>query len=784
MLDAPNLSEPEIEVEESFEFEPDSLELVVTDDEGDVDVTSFGANLVPAIDDDMLQLIGDRRQEIYTNLKNARSEWEEYVKKGVKWLGLSTEEVEANMPTEDSCTAVHPLLMENVVKFQAKAIQELWPARGPVRTKIKGYVSPEREQVAARVRAYMNYQLTEQVPGFYNDLERNLFRVGFLGTGIRKAGWSDITIAPDPTIVAAENFYVDPTVSHLRHADEYVEVFEITKRKMDEYVASLQFHACDDADVEEKLEPDEISSAILKAQGFEVSQDRMGFLIGEAHCYLDLEGADPLCPDGGSRPYVVHFNVKSGHVYAIRRNWEEGDPNYLKIVHYTVDIFIPAFGFYGLGYLHLIGALTASSSAALRALVDSGQFANWQAGFKSKDAKFSDSDTPLAFGEWRDVDLGPEEFAKAFLPLPAKEPSQILFALLQFMVASGQKFADATDEVVQNGTNYGPAATTLAMLEASQRFYSSVHKRLHQSQHEFFGILGRLNFKNLPPTVKFVVGDENQFVRNTDFNPQIVDILPASDPNSLSESQRVAKAQIELETAARFPQLHDLREALRRFYAALGTDAPDKLLPVPGTNAITADPMSELQAAMTGKPIKAQLGQNHAAHIAVKESFLKSPQMQGTNDPTIQVGMELLKANISEHKVLMFVARAMQLAQQTGQPIQDENVQAQIANALVQISAASGMGGQESTEQQMIDLNREELEVAKQRLESQDARELAKLAQKNQELVLKRISLMMQARDDEQKRAIESAGKILDNATKMAQIRSDALIQRVENQIE
>jgi hypothetical protein len=769
-----NLEEaPEME----FEFSEETLELEAPEEVIEVDM-SFGANLALAMEDAILRDIGSARQDALQNYKNSRQQWEEKIKQGIKYLGLNTEG-EGNTDVEGACTAVHPLLIENVVKFQAKAIQELWPAKGPVRTKVRGYVDVTRENTAQRVRTYMNYQLTEQIPGFYSDLERNLFRVGFMGTGIRKAGWNSTSVIPDPTIVYAENFYVDPSVSHLKDAEEYIEVMELSTRKMDNLIASDTFREFTENDAEETLDTNEITEAIASAQGFDMSLERKGFTVGESHCYLDLNGDDPFLPEGGTAPYIVHFNVKTGNVYSIRRNWREPDPAMTKRLWYTIDQFIPAFGIYSLGYVHLIGDLAASASAALRALVDSGQFANWTAGFKSQDAKFAESDTPLGFGEFRDVNLSPEELQKAFLPLPTKEPNQTLFTLLKYMVESGQKFADSADEVVANSTNYGPAATTLALLEASQRFYSSIHKRLHQSQGEFLKLIGELNFENLPDVINFVVGAENQFVHRTDFNPQIVDVIPASDPNALTESQRVAKAQIELNTAAQFPQFHDMREALRRYYAALGVESVDKLMTNPEAQAISADPLTEVQAAMSGKPIKAQLGQNHAAHIAVKEAFLQAPQMQGTNDSTVAVGQQLLVSNISEHKVLMFIAQAIQLAQQMGMPIQDENVQAQIATQLVQISAASNPQAQQANiEQQMVQLQAAELEMAGNRIESQDTREAAKIALKNRELDLKETDMLLKAQNQQKQTQIAATGKILDNSAKLADIQAQRLAER------
>jgi len=769
-----NLEEaPEME----FEFSEETLELEVPEEVIEVDM-SFGANLALSMDDAILRDIGSARQDALQNYKNSRQQWEEKIKQGIRYLGLNTEG-EGNTDVEGACTAVHPLLIENVVKFQAKAIQELWPAKGPVRTKVRGYVDVIRENTAQRVRTYMNYQLTEQIPGFYSDLERNLFRVGFMGTGIRKAGWNATSVIPDPTIVYAENFYVDPSVSHLKDAEEYIEVMELSTRKMDNLIASDTFREFTENDAEETLDTNEITEAIANAQGFDMSLERKGFTVGESHCYLDLNGDDPFLPEGGTAPYIVHFNVKTGNVYSIRRNWREEDRAMTKRLWYTIDQFIPAFGIYSLGYVHLIGDLAASTSAALRALVDSGQYANWTAGFKSQDAKFAESDTPLGFGEFRDVNLSPEELQKAFLPLPTKEPSQTLFGLMKYMVESGQKFADSADEVVANSTNYGPAATTLALLEASQRFYSSIHKRLHQSQGEFLKLIGELNFENLPDVINFVVGSENQYVQRTDFNPQIVDVIPASDPNALTESQRVAKAQIELNTAAQFPQLHDMREALRRYYAALGVESIDKLLTNPEAQAVSADPLTEIQVAMSGKPIKAQLGQNHAAHIAVKTAFLQAPQMQGANDQTIALGQQVLAANIAEHKVLMFVAQAMQLAQQMGMPIQDENVQAQIATQLVQISAASNPQAQQANvEQQMLQLQAAELEMAGQRIQSQDIREAAKIAQKNRELDLKETDMLLKAQNSQKRNQIDASAKILDNSAKLADIQAQRLAER------
>ena len=276
-----------------------------------------------------------------------------------------------------------------------------------------------------------------------------------------------------------------------------------------------------------------------------------------------------------------------------------------------------------------------------------------------------------------------------------------------------------------------------------------------------------------------MVGSENQYVQRNDFNPQIVDVIPASDPNALTESQRVAKAQIELNTAQQFPQFHNMEEALRRYYAALGTESVDKLLKNPDAEAVSGDPLTEVQAAMTGKPIKAKLGQNHAAHIAVKTAFLQAPQMQGANDQTAAIGMQLLNANIAEHKVLMFIAQAMQLAQQMGMPIQDENVQAQIATQLVQISNESNPQQQQaSVEQQTLQLQAQELAMAGERIKSQDSREAAKIALKQRELDLKETGMLLDAKNKQKQNQISASSKILDNSARLADIQAKRLAER------
>lgn len=734
---------------------------------------AFEDNLASQLPDFLLTEIGMERLDYLRTLRESRSKWEKEIQSGMRLLGLFGDDPG---DTRRGCTATHPLLLETVIKFQSKAIQELWPARGPVRTKVKGFVDEERLRVAQRVERHMNWQLTEQVPGFYNQLERNLFRVGFLGTGIRKVGWNANAMVPDPSIVCVENFFVDPAISHLKYAEEYIELMELTKRQFDNLCRSGTFYCADEEEIESLLPVNDITEAIQKAQGFEHFYDRRGFLVGEAHCYLDLQGYDSFAPDNGRKvPYVVHFNTLTGKVYSVRRNWTPGDQTFEKRLWYVVDTLIPAFGFYGLGFLHLLGGLTAAATAAMRQLVDAGEIANMPSGFKTKDARIVDGDRPLEFGEWRDVEMAAEDLAKAFFPLPAKEPSPTLYNLMDYMVKAGQRFADTTDMIVNNAANYGPVATTLALLEESQKFYSALHKRLHQSQHEFLNLLGRLNFENLPPVVNFVAGGDNSFVRNVDYNPDVVDVVPASDPNSRTESQRLARAQLELETAARFPQVHDVREAIRRFYLAAGADNIEKLLPDPEAEAVSADPLTEIQVAMKGKPIKAVVGQPHQEHIAVKMAFLMQPQMQGVNDPTVAVGIELLKANIAEHKTLMFVSQVIAAAQQMGLPPNDPKVQAQVAQFLLEQSAAAGGPPQPSIEERMLQLNAAELELANKRIDAQNVREAAKIAAKNKELALKELALMAELKEKEDKSRLQTAKVILDAATKGLKIEQERL---------
>lgn len=756
MQDDDALLEGQLEVEVEGE-EPLEVEIEIPP----AALDQFDVNLAEHLSEETLLEIGSERKDTYTNLRDMREDWQDTIVKGVKLLGLSIDD--EDIPVEGGCSAVHPLVLENAIKFEAKAIQELWPARGPVKTNILGKVSPEAEQQASRVRKFMNFQLCHQIPGFYGDTERNLLRLAFVGTGVRKTGWNKVSNRLDPSVVYIENFFVDPAVTHLSQAEEYTQLMPLSERVMQNYQLDGQFREIEDDEAED-FEDNKVTEALNKAQGFDSEKVKRGFLVGEAHCYLDLKGKDPLVEEGRQAPYIVHFNVNSGVIYSIRRNWRPDDSAKTRRQWYSVDYFVPGInGFYGFGLFHLIGDLANAATATMRALIDAGQFANFPAGFKSKSAKLTDKDARFRMGEFKDVNLTPEELAKAFFPLPFKEPSQTLFQLLEFIVNAGQKFADTTDQVISESTNYGPVATTLALIEESQKFYSSLHKRLHASQGEFFKLLAQLNYDNLSERVDYSLEEQSEFVLREDFNPETVDVIPASDPNSMSSAQRVAIAQILLETAAKFPQLHDLREALKRFYGALGTDDVDKLMPPP-EEPFSGDPLSEIQAAMGGKPIAAQIGQHHDAHIFVKEAFLNMPNMQGgLQDPSLAGGIQLLSANVKEHKVLMFIEPVMAMMQQMGEVPQEmvEQAQAQAAQLVLQLALEQSGQPPANIEERMLALNEKELELAAARIASQDAREMAKIAQKDEELALKKLTLAKDIAEGQQELQLDVVDKKL-----------------------
>ena len=507
------------EVEVSFSPEGEMFEMEM---EVDFDVEGFYDNLVDTLDEETLIQIGTEVYEKFEADKASRSEWESMFERGFDLLGLKLEET--TEPFEGAATAVHPLLIESAVKFQSRASQELFPSSGPVKTQVLGDVTVERQRQGNRVQNFMNYQLTEQMPEYFDEFERMLFHLPLIGSAFKKVYFDTSVDRPVSEFVPIDQFYVSYYATDLRRADRYTHVLYRSPREIAEGMVSGMYA---DVDLPDPYNPEQsaLTEKMDTVLGLSPSSDLdQQYVLLEQHCYLELEDYPTACP------YIVTIEESTQKVLSIRRNWNEDDKNKEKKMFFTHYRFVPGFGFYGLGLIHFLGNLTMSATAAMRSLIDAGQFANLPGGFKAKGVRVVGDNDPIAPGEFKEVEATGMDLSKSIVPLPYKEPSSTLFQMMQFTAAAGQKFADTTEQVITEGSNYGPVGTTMALLEASSKFFSAIHKRLHKSQKDEFKILARINYESLPNEYPYDVPGISENVFRKDFDGR-VDVVPVSDPN-------------------------------------------------------------------------------------------------------------------------------------------------------------------------------------------------------------------------------------------------------------
>lgn len=618
----------------------------------------------------------------------SRRDWLETIKFGFDLLGVKVEE--KNTPFEGACSAQHPLLMESAVKFQSKASNELLPCEGPVKTKVLGDVTTEKEEQAIRVKEHMNYQILEEMSEFYPDAERMLLYVPLVGSGFKKTYYNSYLERPCSEFVPADQFIVPNSAPDLFRADRYTHILYKTACEMESDYASGLYQK----PVEGLGEPSDpkLSDIQKKTQqliGIEVGlneRDKV-YTLYEQHIQVyieDLDEDENLTKGYNvASPYVITVDSASHEILSIRRNWEEGDKKRKKKVIFTHYTFVPSFNFYGFGFLHLLGNLQLSLTASLRSLVDAGQFANLQGGFKLKGVRIIGDNSPVHPGQFKEVESHVMDINKSIMTLPFKEPSNVLYQMLQFLDTKGQKFADSTEQVIQDSANYGPVGTTMALLEASTKFFSAIHKRLHASLKHELKIIANINSETLEDDTEYNIENKTMQVSRADYD-KIVDVVPVSDPNMSSSAHRMAKAQTLYELALRTPDLHDMREVLKHVYINMNYANIDSILPKP-EEAQQNDPLTDIRISVEGKPIKAFEGQDHQAHIMLKQAFLQDPR--SGQSPLMQKAATQLQANIQEHLMLGFVEQVQAASQaQQGQGGSQEQVLAQAAQQVSQMN--------------------------------------------------------------------------------------------------
>ena len=620
-------------------------------------VMDFHSNLAETINQRELDKKASVLIKYYEADKESRSDWEERYKKGLMTLdpegGL--DESEEERATRGLSTVVHPMIAEAATQFNARAIAEMFPSGGPVKTVIVGDPNEETEEQARRVRDFMNYQITQQMPEYFPDLDQMLFQLPLVGQTFKKIWWDANLNRQCSKFVKAEDFVVAPESTDLYTSPRYTHIIRIPKNDYNRYVEAGWYLPTEYSG--DGIDPSGDTTMDIEginAYGDETQDEVMTLL--EMHCYEAFEGVDGIEDEDSENlvmlPYVITIDYDSEKIVSIRRNWDEGDGEKHRRDWFVSYKFLPGVGFYGFGLYHMIGGLGKAATGTLRALLDSAAFANMQGGFKLK-GRVSGGDIDVNPGEFVDLDATVDDVNKAIMPLPFKEPSSALFNLLGFIVQSGQRFTSTADLNVGDVNPNAPVGSTVALIEQGSKSFSAIHKRLHYSQGQEFKLLAKLNAEYLPESFEFAVSGASSKVYAMDFNDRI-DIIPVSDPNIFSTAQRIAQAQAILEMARSAPQLHDLYEAYKRMYEAIRIPNIDEVLKEP-EEAARLDPIDENMSIMYGKPIKAFPEQDHDSHIAVHTQFLQDPSLAG--NPGARGLQPILIAHIAEHIALLYRQR-------------------------------------------------------------------------------------------------------------------------------
>ena len=706
------------------------------------------ANLAEVLDEKLLNELSSELRGQYEEDLESRDEWKEGYVKGLDLLGIKYEE--RTEPFDGASGVTHPLIAESVTQFQAQSYKELLPSGGPVKINIMGNRTLEREAQAARVREFMNYQITEVMEDYDTDTDQMLFYLPLAGSTFKKIYYDQTRGTAVSKFVPAEDLVVPyqasdiNTVSRLTHV---LKMDENTIRKMQ--VAGIYRDVEISASEEDQ---DVVQEKKDELEGASKGYSDEIFSVLEIHVNLDLEGFEDMGRDGQPTgiklPYIVTLDQGSGEILSITRNFEQNDPLKRKIQYFVHYKFLPGLGFYGFGLIHMIGGLGRAATSILRQLIDAGTLSNLPAGFKARGIRIRNDDEPLAPGEFRDIDAPGGDLRNSIVPLPFKEPSGTLSNLLAALIEAGRRFVSIADQKLGESSGDMPVGTTVAMLERGMKVMSAIHKRLHYAQKTEFRLLARIFGENLPQQYPYEIAGAEQQIYAADFDGR-VDVLPVSDPNIFSMAQRVALAQTQLQIAQSNPDIHNLPAAYRRLYQALEVQNIDEILP-PKKEPMPMDPSIENARALQGEVVVAFPQQNHDQHIANHILFMKTPIV--ATSPNV---MAILYAHILEHISLKSNAIAQGEAQQAVQmqllaqqgavdpasvppPITPEIVASRVAELEAQFTAEfiQQMAPPEGQEDPLVTIRKQELAIRAaeaQRSAEVDQQKLGLEAQKLQQ---------------------------------------------------
>ena len=645
-------------VEEIEKVQPGETEITEMED-GSVDVnfdpeslrqsqaTDFNANLADFVDERELGYLSSTLHQNYQDYKSSRKEWEKSYTQGLELLGFKYEN--RTEPFAGASGATHPVLAEAVTQFQALAYKELLPANGPVRTQIIGVQTPEKTQQSNRVKDFMNYQLMDQMKEYEPEFDQMLFYLPLAGSAFKKVYYDDLLERAVSKFVPADDLIVPYTATSLDDAEAIIHKIKISENELRKQQVAGFYR-----DVELKAGHDNLTDVEKKEMELEgtvkTGRDDDIFTLLECHVNLDLEGFEDVGPDGEPTgiklPYIVTIEENSREILSIRRNYEQNDPKKSKIQYFVHFKFLPGLGFYGFGLIHMIGGLSRTATSALRQLLDAGTLSNLPAGFKQRGIRIRDDAQAIQPGEFRDVDAPGGNIRDAFMTLPFKEPSATLLQLMGVVVNAGQRFASIADLQVGDGNQQAAVGTTVALLERGSRTMSAIHKRIYSALKNEFKILSRVFRLYLPAEYPYDVVGGQKMIKQSDFDDR-VDILPVADPNIFSQTQRISLAQTELQLAMSNPQMHNLYQAYRNMYEAIGVKDVDTVLIRPQPPA-PKDPALEHIDSLAGKPFQAFPGQDHRAHMTAHLNFMATNMAR--NNPVVMASLE---KNIFEHISLM-----------------------------------------------------------------------------------------------------------------------------------
>ena len=759
--------EIEIEQEKALEAEDPGVEVTPNED-GSVEVNfdpskvniegtpNHFDNLAELLPEDITDPIGSELVENYMDYKSSRKEWEQAYTTGLDLLGFKYEN--RTEPFQGASGATHPVLAEAVTQFQAGAYKELLPAEGPVRTQIVGNPDREKEAQANRVKDYMNYELMEKMNEYEPEFDQMLFHLPLAGSTFKKIYYDDLLGRAVSKFVPADDLVVPYSATSLEDAEAIIQIIKMSENDLRKQQVN-GFYSDIELEKPQSVTKDEVENKERELEGSKkTGKQETIYTLLECHVNLDLEGFEDkdaeLNPTGIKLPYIVTVDETSRKVLSIRRNYEPTDPKRNKIQYFVHFKFLPGLGFYGFGLIHMIGGLSRTATAALRQLLDAGTLSNLPAGFKQRGIRVRDEAAPLQPGEFRDVDAPGGNLRDAFMTLPYKEPSTTLLQLMGVVVQAGQRFAAIADMQVGEGNQGAAVGTTVALLERGSRVMSAIHKRLYAGMKQEFRLLAKVFKTYLPPVYPFDVVGGKREVKQMDFDDR-VDILPVADPNIFSMAQRISMAQTELQLATSQPQLHNLYQAYRKMYEALGVKNIDQILPPPAPSQ-PMDPSLEHINALGGKPFNAFRAQDHRAHITSHLTFMSTNMVR--NNPQI---MAAIQKNILEHISLMA----------------QEQVELEFAEAIQQIQMLQQQAQQDPQAQQQLQKLSQDIEARKSVLISEltadfvkEEKEITSQFDSDPLLKLKSREVDLRAMENERKKEADEAKADLDRA-KLVQAR-------------